>query len=142
MVVPEYMFLDIFIIARVFNLLYSWLEHNIIDNILAFSKVFGNMIVMISVIIFLLILAYITIKHLKKLPKFYVIEVTDVYGNDIILEGIRTKFRTYDVAKNYSEFYSNLYKEQYKFNVIGSNQRHNLGFLSVISLSQKAFKSK
>ena len=136
------MFLDIFIIAKVFNLLYSWLEHNIIDNILAFSKVFGNMIVLISVIIFLLILAYITIKHLKKLPKFYVIEVTDVYGNDIILEGIRTKFRTYDVAKNYSEFYSNLYKKQYKFNVIGSNQRHNFGFLSVISLSQKAFKSK
>ena len=129
------MFLDIFIIAKVFNLLYSWLEHNIIDNILAFSKVFGNMIVLISVIIFLLILAYITIKHLKKLPKFYVIEVTDVYGK-------RTKFRTYDVAKNYSEFYSNLYKKQYKFNVIGSNQRHNLGFLSVISLSQKAFKSK
>ena len=136
------MFLYIFIIAKVFNLLYSWLEHNIIDNILAFSKVFGNMIVLISVIIFLLILAYITIKHLKKLPKFYVIEVTDVYGNDIILDGIRTKFRTYDVAKNYSEFYSNLYKEQYKFNVIGSNQRNNLGFLSVISLSQKAFKSK
>ena len=141
MVVLEYMFLDIFIIAKVFNLLYSWLEHNIIDNILAFSKVFGNMIVLISVIIFLLILAYITIKHLKKLPKFYVIEVTDVYGNDILLEGIRTKFRTYDVAKNYSEFYSNIYKKQYKFNVIGSNQRHKLGFLSVVSLSQKAFKA-
>ncbi|HJU59054.1 MAG TPA: hypothetical protein VJ583_04850 [Nitrososphaeraceae archaeon] len=142
MVVPEYMFLDIFTIAKVFNLLYSWLEHNIIDNILAFSKVFGNMIFFISVIIFLLILAYITIKHLKKLPKFYVIEVTDVYGNNIILEGIRTQFRTYDVAKNYSEFYSNLYKKQYRFNVIGSNQRHNLGFLRVISLSQKAFKPK
>jgi hypothetical protein len=140
-VVPEYMFLDIFTIAKVFNLIYSWLEHNIIDNILSFSKVFGNMIVLISVIIFLLILAYITIKHLKKLPKFYVIEVTDIYGNDIILEGIRTKFRTYDVAKNYSEFYSNIYKKQYKFNVIGSNQRHNLGFLSIISLSQKAFKA-
>ena len=140
-VVPEYMFLDIFTIAKVFNLIYSWLEHNIIDNILSFSKVFGNMIVLISVIIFLLILAYITIKHLKKLPKFYVIEVTDIYGNEIILEGIRTKFRTYDVAKNYSEFYSNIYKKQYKFNVIGSNQRHNLGFLSIISLSQKAFKA-
>ena len=141
MVVPEYMFIDIFTIAKVFNLIYSWLEHNIIDNILSFSKVFGNMIVLISVIIFLLILAYITIKHLKKLPKFYVIEVTDIYGNEIILEGIRTKFRTYDVAKNYSEFYSNIYKKQYKFNVIGSNQRHNLGFLSIISLSQKAFKA-
>jgi hypothetical protein len=140
MEVPEYMFLDIFIIAKAFSLLYSWLEHNIIDNILSFSKVFGNTIVLISVVIFLLILAYITIKHLKKLPKFYVIEVTDVFGNNIILEGIRTKFRTYDAAKSYSEFYSDIYKKQYKFNVIGSNQRHSLGFLSVVSLSQKAFK--
>jgi hypothetical protein len=108
---------------------------------LSFSRTFGNMLVLISVVIFLLILAYITIKHLKKLPKFYLIEVTDVFGNDIILEGIRTKFRTYDAAKSYSEFYSEIYKKQYKFNVIGSNQRNELGFLSVISLSQKAFKS-
>ena len=134
-------FFDIFTIAKVFNLLYLWLEHNIIDHILSFSRTFGNMLVLISVVIFLLILAYITIKHLKKLPKFYLIEVTDVFGNDIILEGIRTKFRTYDAAKSYSEFYSEIYKKQYKFNVIGSNQRHELGFLSVISLSQKAFKS-
>jgi hypothetical protein len=98
------------------------------------------MIVLISVVIFLLILAYITIKHLKKLPKFYVIEVTDVYGNDIILEGIRTKFRTYDAAKSYSEFYSDIFKKQYKFNVMGSNQRHSLGFFNIMSLSQKAFK--
>ena len=134
-------FFDIFTIAKVFNLLYLWLEHNIIDHILSFSRTFGNMLVLISVVIFLLILAYITIKHLKKLPKFYLIEVTDVFGNDIILEGIRTKFRTYDAAKSYSEFYSEIYKKQYKFNVIGSNQRNELGFLSVISLSQKAFKS-
>ena len=95
------MFLDIFIIARVFNILYTWLEHNIIDNILNFSRVFGNMLVLISVVIFLLILAYITIKHLKKLPRFYTINITDIDGNNIIIEGIRTKFRTYDAAKSF-----------------------------------------
>ena len=136
------MFLDIFIIARVFNIFYTWLEHNIIDNILNFSKVFGNMLVLISVVIFLLILAYITIKHLKKLPRFYTINITDIDGNNIILEGIRTKFRTYDAAKSFSEFYRNIYKKQYKFHVVGSNQRQSLGFLDVISLPQKAFKVK
>ena len=136
------MFLDIFIIAKAFSLLYSWLEHNIIDNILSFSKVFGSMIVLISVVIFLLILAYITIKHLKKLPKFYSIDITDIDGNNIILEGIRTKFTTYDAAKSYSEFYRDLYKKQYKFHVVGSNKRYTLGFLDVISLPQKAFKAK
>ena len=136
------MFLDIFIIAKAFSLLYSWLEHNIIDNILSFSKVFGNMVVLISVVIFLLILAYITIKHLKKLPKFYSIDITDIDGNNIILEGIRTKFTTYDAAKSYSEFYRDLYKKQYKFHVVGSNKRYTLGFLDVVSLPQKAFKAK
>ena len=136
------MFLDLFMIARVFNILYTWLEHNIIDNILNFSKVFGNMLVLVSVVIFLLILAYITIKHLKKLPKFYSIDITDIDGNNIILEGIRTKFTTYDAAESYSEFYRDLYNKQYKFHVVGSNKRYTLGFLDVISLPQKAFKAK
>jgi hypothetical protein len=136
------MFLDLFIIARVFNILYTWLEHNIIDNILNFSKVFGNMLVLVSVVIFLLILAYITIKHLKKLPKFYSIDITDIDGNNVILEGIRTKFTTYNAAKSYSEFYRDLYKKHYKFHVVGSNKRYTLGFLDVISLPQKAFKAK
>ncbi len=136
------MFLDIFIIARVFNILYTWLEHNIIDNILNFSKVFGNILILISVVIFLLILAYITIKHLKKLPKFYSIVITDIDGNNIILEGLRTKFTTYDAAKSYSEFYRDIYKKQYKFFVVGSNKRYNMGFLDVVTLPHKAFKAK
>ena len=136
------MFLDSFTLAKVFNLFYSWLEHNILDNILAFSKVFGNMIILISVVVFFLILAYITIKYLKKLPKYYVLEVTDNYGNNIVLEGIRNKFRTYDAARSYSQFYTDLYNKKYQFKVIGSNQKNNMSILSVISLSQKAFKGK
>jgi hypothetical protein len=100
------------------------------------------MIVLISVVLFLLILAYITIKHLKKLPKFYSIDITDIDGNNIVIEGIRTKFTTYDAAKSYSEFYHDTYKKQYKFRVVGSNQRYTLGFLDVVSLPLRAFKAK
>jgi hypothetical protein len=94
------------------------------------------------VVIFLLILAYITIKHLKKLPKFYSIVITDLDGNNIILDGLRTKFTTYDAATSYSEFYREIYKQQYKFYVVGSNKRDTLGFLDVVTLPHKAFKAK
>jgi len=136
------MFFDIFIIVRVFSILYTWLDHNIVDSVLNFSKAFGNMLVLMGVVIFFLLIVYITIKNLKKLPKFYMIKIIDINGNDIILEGIRTRFLTYDAAKHYSEFYEDIYKKQYKFHVVGSNQRHSLGFLDVVSLPQKAFKVK
>lgn len=134
------MFFDIFIIVRVFSILYTWLDHNIVDSVLNFSKAFGNMVVLMGVVIFFLVIVYITIKNLKKLPKFYMIKIIDINGNDIILEGIRTRFLTYDAAKHYSEFYENIYKKQYKFHVVGSNKRYDLGFIDVASLSRGVFK--
>jgi hypothetical protein len=125
------MLLDVLIIARIFNVLYSWIDNNIIDGILSFSRAFGNMIVLIGAVIFLLLIIYITIKNLKKLPRFYEIEITDLFGNKIILDDVRTKFLTYDAAKHYSEFYGDLYNSQYKFNIIGRNQRYNSGVSSM-----------
>lgn len=134
------MFFDIFIIVRVFSILYTWLDHNIVDSVLNFSKAFGNMLVLMGVVIFFLLIVYITIKNLKKLPKFYMIKIIDINGNDIILEGIRTRFLTYDAAKHYSEFYEDIYKKQYKFHVVGSNKRYDLGIIDVASLSRGVFK--
>ena len=134
------MLFDIFIIVRVFSILYTWLDHNIVDSILNFSRIFGNLLVLMGVVIFFLIVVYITIKNLKKLPKFYVIKIIDIDGNDIILEGVRTQFLTYDAARHYSEFYQDIYKKQYKFHVVGSNKRYDLGFIDVASLSRGVFK--
>lgn len=134
------MFFDIFIIVRVFSILYTWLDHNIVESVLNFSKAFGNMVVLMGVVIFFLVIVYITIKNLKKLPKFYMIKIIDINGNDIILEGLRTRFLTYDAAKHYSEFYEDIYKKQYKFHVVGSNKRYDLGFIDVASLYRGVFK--
>ncbi|MFB5600892.1 MAG: hypothetical protein ACE5SW_11785 [Nitrososphaeraceae archaeon] len=131
------MIIDILVFGRIFNLMYSWFDNNIIDSILSFSRAFGNMMILIGAVIFFLLIIYITIKNLRKLPKFYEIEITDLFGNKIILDDVRTKFSTYDAAKHYSEFYENLYSSQYKFNVIGRNQRYNLGISNMSSLSHK-----
>ena len=54
-------------------------------------------------------MVFILIKHAKKLPKYYVIEIVDVLGRNIMLEDLRLNFSTYDVAKSYSQFYDMLY---------------------------------
>lgn len=109
-----------FVFVKVFGIIYSWFNTNIVESVITFIKVFGNAVILVGAVIFLIILVYITIKNLKKLPKQYTIVTMDVYGNGVVLEGIRTKFSTYTAAKHYSDFYQDLFKQQYKFSVIGN----------------------
>ena len=76
----------------------------------------------LTVVAFLLIIIYMTIKQLKKLPKFYTIEIEDIYGNRATIDGLRTNFTTFAAAKSYAHFYSNLYGMQYKFRIVGRNR--------------------
>ncbi|MGI8834050.1 MAG: hypothetical protein ACR2IS_15615 [Nitrososphaeraceae archaeon] len=62
---------------------------------------------------------------MKKLPKYYVIKIVDIFGRSIILEDLRLNFSTYDAAKSYSQFYSALFAEQYRFQVTGSSIKRN-----------------
>ena len=77
------------------------------------------MIIVIAVISFLLFNLFLTMIHLRKLPKYYVIEIVDAYGNKTAVEGLRLIFATYDVAESYARFYQDIYKDQYKFRVTG-----------------------
>lgn len=62
------------------------------------------------------------IKHVKRLPKSYVIEIEDMFDQKTIVDGLRLNFTTYAAAKSYSEFYSDMYGMQYKFRVVGRNK--------------------
>ena len=104
---------------RIFDIAYRWLDQNVIVNVLNFIKGFEQGIIIISAIFFLLITVYVTIKHIKKLPKSYIIEITDIYGKKTTVEGLRLIFATYDAAESYARFYHNMLGEQYKFRVIG-----------------------
>lgn len=70
-------------------------------------------------ILFLLISVFLTIRHLKKLPKYYIIEIVDAYGKKTTIDDLRLIFATYDAAESYARFYHDIYKELYKFRVIG-----------------------
>ena len=74
---------------------------------------------MLAIAIFLLVTVFLLIRNVKKLPKYYVIKIVDVFGKRIILKDLRVNFSTFDAAKSYSQFYSVLFGERYRFRVTG-----------------------
>ena len=109
-------------VVMAFGLAYRWLEQNVISYVLSFVRGFEQALVMLTVIAFLLIMVYMMIKHVKRLPKSYGIEIVDIFGKKIVLEGLRLQFVTYEAAKSYSQFYTNLYGKRYQFHVVGRNR--------------------
>jgi hypothetical protein len=107
------------IFAKVFTITYKWLHDNLVAYLVNFAKGFELAIIVITVISFLLFNLFLTIRYLKKLPKYYVIEIVDAYGNKTAVEGLRLIFTTYDAAESYARFYQDIYNDQYKFRVTG-----------------------
>ena len=105
-----------------FGFAYRWLDQNVISYILNFVRGFEHALVMLTVIAFLLIMVYMMIKHVKRLPKYYGIEIVDFFGKKTVLDGLRLNFVTYDAAKSYSQFYTSLYGKRYQFHVVGRNR--------------------
>ena len=111
--------LVISISVKAFGITYKWLDNNIIASTFNFLKTFEYAIVICCAIGFLLVSVLITLKQARKLPRSYVVEVIDVYGQRVAPEGLRLVFATYDAAESYSYLYRSIYSEQYKFRVIG-----------------------
>jgi hypothetical protein len=112
----------VIIAIRLFSFSSKWIEQNIINNVLEFVKSFEHLLLVLTVVAFFLIIIYMTMKQLKKLPKFYVIEIEDIYGKKAVVDGLRINFTTFAAAKSYAHFYSDLYGEQYKFRIVGRNR--------------------
>jgi len=107
------------VFVKVFTIAYKWLHDCLVVYFVNFVKGFEMAIIVIAVISFLLFNLFLTIKYLRKLPKYYAIEIVDTYGNKAAVEGLRVLFTTYDAAESYARFYQDIYKDQYKFRVTG-----------------------
>lgn len=112
----------VIIAIRLFSFSSKWIEQNVINNVLEFIKSFEHLLLVLTVLAFFLIIIYMTMKQLKKLPRFYVIEIEDIYGKKAVVDGLRINFTTFAAAKSYAHFYSDLYGEQYKFRIVGRNR--------------------
>ena len=110
------------IVIRFFSFSSKWIEEYVINNFLEFVRSFEHVLIVLTVVAFLLMIIYMTMKQLKKLPKYYVIEIEDIYGNEAAVDGLRTNFTTFTAARSYAQFYTNLYGQQYKFRIVGRNR--------------------
>jgi hypothetical protein len=108
--------------VALFGVAYRWLEQNVINYVLNFVRGFEHVLVMFVAVAFLLFTVYIIVNHVKRLPKSYIIEIVDVFGERVNIDSLRHSFTTYEAAKSYSQFYTNLYGKQYKFRVVGRNR--------------------
>jgi hypothetical protein len=50
-----------------------------------------------------------------------VVEIVDVYGQPVSIDGVRQAFKTYDAAESYARMYRQNFS-QYKFRVVGSQK--------------------
>ncbi|MGB0003048.1 MAG: hypothetical protein WBP74_00175 [Nitrososphaeraceae archaeon] len=123
--------------VALFGVAYRWLEQNVINYVLNFVRGFEHVLVMFVAVAFLLITVYIIVNHVKRLPKSYIIEIVDVFGERVNIDSLRHSFTTYEAAKSYSQFYTNLYGKQYKFRVVGRNRIADPFIKKIITPSNK-----
>jgi hypothetical protein len=102
------MILEIFV--RLGGLVYRWFEQYVFNYFVNLGRGFEQVFAMIAIATFLLISVFLLIRRLKKLPKYYVIQIMDNFGRNINLEDLRVTFSTYDVAISYLQFYGALYE--------------------------------
>lgn len=107
------------IFVKGFASIFKWLDQNMLVYILTSAKNFEYVIVFCCAILFLLVTVFITLRHARKLPKSYIVEVVDIYGQKVTPDGLRLVFKTYDAAESYAQFYRDIYNKQYKFRVVG-----------------------
>jgi hypothetical protein len=83
-----------------------------------FFKEFGAAIIMISVFIFAI--AWLLKAKPHKRPQHYFVVPYDVFGNTSKIDGLRTEFKTHDVAWSFMKQYKKSYP-LYNFALVSNN---------------------
>jgi hypothetical protein len=109
-------------VGRVVESSYKVVDAHVISNFLAFVRGFEFAIVVIVSIAFLLLSVGIMLRRAKRLPKSYIIEISDLDGRVDSISGLRQAFATYEGAESYARLYRKRYGHQYRFRVVGSGQ--------------------
>ena len=115
------------IIGQAFSAAYSWLNQYLINPFIVFTRGFEFAIIFISAAIFLLISVFLLLRQAKKLPNSYMVEITDLYGEKVSVDGVRQVFATHEAAESYARMYRDSFGPQYKFRVVGFRQEATAG---------------
>lgn len=107
------------IFTQSFGLTYSWLNEYLISPFIAFTRGFEFAVIFMAAALFFAISVFFLLKQAKKLPKSYTIEIVNVYGQVVSIDGVRQAFATHDAAESYARMYRSNFGDQYRFRVVG-----------------------
>jgi apolipoprotein N-acyltransferase len=107
------------IFVQSFGLTYSWLNANLISPFMAFTRGFEFAVVFMAAALFFAISVFLLLKQAKKLPRSYTIEIVDLYGEQVSIDGVRQTFATHEAAESYARMYRSNFGHQYRFKVVG-----------------------
>ncbi len=113
------------VVLQAFGISYAWLDQNLISPLLSFARGFEFAIVTAAAILFFLISMSLVLKQAKKLPTSYAIEITDVYGRKVSIDGVRQSYSTHDAAESFARLYKDSFGDQYKFRVVGEPEHRD-----------------
>ena len=89
------------------HFVYNLFGYTIPQVVIEFFKEFGAAVIMMSIFIFAM--AWLLRAKPYQRPKEYSVTCYDVFGNESTIDGLRTEFKTHDVAwsfmKNYKKSY-------------------------------------
>lgn len=108
----------------VFSVIYRTLNQQLVNNFLTFVRGFEFAIILMAAIIFLLIAVSIMLRRARTLPHSYEIQIFDLDGREVTIDGLRQAFSTYDAAESFARQYQKTYVNQYRFKVIGRTSEH------------------
>ena len=89
------------------HFVYTLFGVTIPSTVWVFFKEFGAAIIMMSVFIF--VIAWVLKAKPHKRPQRYFVVPYDVFGNQSRVEGLRTEFKTHDVAWSFMKHYKKSY---------------------------------
>ena len=104
------------------QLVYQLFGHTIPSIVLGFFKEFGAAVVLVAVFLFVLVWLLKARPHNR--PKRYSLVVFDVFGAESTIEGIRTEFKTHDVAWSFMKEYKEAHP-LYNFALVSDSTRSN-----------------
>lgn len=110
----------------VFSVIYRALNQQLVNNFMTFVRGFEVAIIFTVAIIFLLISVSMMLRRARKLPQFYEIQIFDLDGMQVTVDGLRQIFSTYDAAESFARQYQKTYTNQYQFKVIGRTSEHKI----------------
>ncbi|MGI0020734.1 MAG: hypothetical protein ACREAY_09725 [Nitrososphaera sp.] len=105
-------------LLAVFAVTYSWLYQNLISPLETFAREFQFIAICIVTVVFIIVSMFLMLRQARKLPKAYRVDIADVYGDSVSIDGVRQLFKTYEAAESYARMYRQSFS-QYKFRVVG-----------------------